>query len=296
MLHTFQTNSFSIRDIENLSGIKAHTLRIWEQRYQFSCPKRRSGNHRYYDNEELKYILRVACLYHNGYKISKIIQLSEKEICEQTIRISTQTGFDNIFINQLTEASMDFDQESFDKILDNAILHLGFEKCITAVVFPFLCKVGLLWLTGHIFPAHEHFASALIIKKMQVAIHGLPRAPAKNNKTVIVYSPKGEYHEIPLLFMWYNLKKNKVNTIYFGRNTDLPELEYYCSHKPATHLYFHLITNSLYNIEGYLEKVSRLFSDKEIVVSGQKVQTVTRRFANISILKTEEEIFEFARS
>ena len=110
-------NSFTIRDIENLCGIKAHTLRIWEQRHQLLCPKRNAGNHRLYDNEDLKCLLRIAYLYHNGHKISAIAKLTEKEICQLAITLSRSEGSGEIFINQLIEASMDFDHERFDKIL-----------------------------------------------------------------------------------------------------------------------------------------------------------------------------------
>jgi methanogenic corrinoid protein MtbC1 len=289
-------NSFSIRDIENMCGIKAHTLRIWEQRYQFPLPKRKSGNHRFYGTNDLKYILRIAYLYHHGHKISRIIHLPENEICALTMSISAQSGSDGNFINELTAASVDFDQENFEKILHNAILQFGFEKCFTQVVFPFLYKIGDLWLTGRVMPAHEHFASAMIVKKMHVAINGLPAPATKKNKTVIIFSPRGEMHEIPLLFMWYSLKKNNVNTVYFGTDTGLKELEYYCQHKPATHLYTHLITHiSEYDLDEYLAKLSGLFSDKQIVVSGKRVQNITCRFANVRLLRNEEEIFDFAR-
>ena len=119
-------NFFSISDIESLTGIKAHTLRIWEQRYDLLNPKRKESKHRLYDNEDLKYILRIAFLYHNGYKISKIVSLSEEEI--KKMALETTPGKENyqVFVNQLTEASIDFDQVRFEKILHNLVLHLGF--------------------------------------------------------------------------------------------------------------------------------------------------------------------------
>src|ERR1700759_2585592 len=106
-------NAFTIRDIENLCGIKAHTLRIWEQRYQILCPKRKAGNHRLYDNDDLKYLLRIAYLYHNGHKISVLAKLDEAALCELALQLPEAEGTHEIFINQLMEASMDFDQELF---------------------------------------------------------------------------------------------------------------------------------------------------------------------------------------
>src|ERR1700744_4156711 len=110
-------NSFTIRDIENLCGIKAHTLRVWEQRYQIISPKRKAGNHRQYDNDDLKYLLRIAFLYHNGHKISYLARLDEKAVCELALSFSATGGSVEIFINHLMEASLDFDQERFDRIL-----------------------------------------------------------------------------------------------------------------------------------------------------------------------------------
>src|SRR5260221_12743693 len=164
-------NAFTIRDIENLCGIKAHTLRIWEQRYQLLCPKRKAGTHRIYDNNDLKCLLRIAFLYHHGHKISAIARMDDKERCQLTLALGRSSDSYEIFINQLTEASIDFDQDMFDRILHNVILHMGFEKAITRVVYPFLDRIGLLWLTGNVIPAQEHFASALIAKKMLVAIN-----------------------------------------------------------------------------------------------------------------------------
>src|SRR5687767_14826166 len=145
-------NHFSIRDIENMSGIKAHTLRIWEQRFQLCCPKRKASKHRIYDNEDLKHILRIAYLYHNGHKISRIAAMTENEI--RSLALETKPGAENceIFINQLMEASIDFNQVYFEKILHTSLLHFGFEKAILSVIFPLLRKIGLLWLTGHIIP------------------------------------------------------------------------------------------------------------------------------------------------
>jgi DNA-binding transcriptional MerR regulator len=288
-------NSFTIRDIENLCGIKAHTIRIWEQRYNFLCPKRRAGNHRLYDKEDLKYLLRIAYLYHNGHKISTLAKLTEKEICQLTIRHYDTGGISEICINQLTEASLDFDQDRFDKILQHIILNQGFEKAISKVAFAFLNKMGLLWLTGHVVPAQEHFASALITKKIHVAIDGLePPAPPADRK-ILIYAPKGEFHEIPLLYMHYLMKKNGIHTVYFGKDVDIGELEYYCAHKPVTHLYFNLVTNmARFDPHRYVEKLVALFPGKEIVVSGCLAKELKNIPATVRPLRTMEEMHAFA--
>ncbi|HTQ27265.1 MAG TPA: MerR family transcriptional regulator [Puia sp.] len=288
-------NVFTIRDIENLCGIKAHTLRIWEQRYGLVRPKRKAGNHRMYDNEDLRYLLRIAYLYHYGYKISGIAELSEAEICRLTLDISTNSEATGIYVNQLLEASMDFNQEQFDRILHNIILHYGVEKSFTRVIFPFLQKIGLLWLTGHLIPAQEHFASTFIMKKLQVAINGLECAPLPGEKRVLLFTPKGELHEIPLLFMQYMLKKNKIPTVYFGCNIDLEELTYYCSYQPVSHLYFHLISKLIRcEPDKYISTLASRFPDKQIVASGLQAEVVRDSHPNLRILSGMEELMAFA--
>jgi DNA-binding transcriptional MerR regulator len=288
-------NVFTIRDIENLCGIKAHTLRAWEQRYKLICPKRKAGNHRTYSNEDLKYLLRIAYLYHNGYRISGIAGLSESEICELALSLSPQSDAIGIYMNQLTEASFDFNQEQFDRILHNIILHFGLEKSITMVIFPFLKKIGLLWMTGHVIPAQEHFASTFITKKLSVAINGLDPVTDTGGRMVLLFAPRGEMHEIPLLFMQYLLRKNKVPTIYFGKNIELEEIEYYCRHRRATHLYLNLITNlTRCDPAKYLSRLASLFPAKQIVASGQQVDIIHHHPPNVRILRTAGDFISFA--
>jgi MerR family transcriptional regulator, light-induced transcriptional regulator len=288
-------NVFTIRDIENLCNIKAHTLRIWEQRYNIVCPKRKPGKHRMYDNDDLKYLLRIAYLYHHGHKISKIAKYSEQEICELAVRVSSKEDAEEIFINQLSEASIDLNQERFEKILNNIIIHFGFEKSMVKVIFPFLHKIGLLWMTGNVIPSQEHFASALVTKKIHVANNGLENHTAAGSKKILLFTPCGEFHEIPLLFMKYLMKRNGIAVTYFGTNIPLKDIEYYCSHRPVTHLHFHLVTNLIKcELDDYLEKIATTFPEKQIVVSGPKVHCITKSFPNVRVLKSFEEVFAFA--
>ena len=283
-------NLFSIRDIENLTGIKAHTLRIWEQRYNLFCPKRKESKHRFYDCEDLKFLLRVAYLYNQGIKISRIANYSQEEITQMALDVRPDVDNYEIFINQLTEASLDFDQVRFEKVLNNLVLHAGFEKSITCVLFPLLKKMGLLWLTGHVVPAQEHFASALITKKLMVAIDGLEKPVYKSGRRVLLFTPAGEHHEIPLLFMQYLLKKQGVPYLYLGKNISLSMLQQVCAWQPVTQLYFHLITNLIKcDMHAYLQQLSELFPDKEIVFSGPEACQCSCDLKNVRLLKTVDE-------
>lgn len=287
-------NFFSISDIENLTGIKAHTLRIWEHRYNLLNPKRKESKHRQYDNEDLKYLLRIAFLYHNGYKISRIARLPEEEIKKLALETSGKENY-QVFVNQLTEASIDFDQPRFEKILHNLILHLGFEKTVIQILFPLLNKIGLLWMTDRVSPAQEHFASSLVIKKILVATDGLDNSNGNNiDRKVLLFSPEGEHHEIPLLFMQYLLKRNGVPFVYVGKNVRFEELMDFCLQHPVTQLYCHLVTNLLSSdLNAYLKRISVAFPDKQIYFSGPQARKVDSPPPNIRIVRDAEAMLAF---
>ena len=147
-------NHFTIKDIENLCGIKAHTLRIWEQRYnKLFVPKRKQSQHRIYDNDDLKELLRISFLYHNGHKISKIAELNPEQIQQLVETFSITEDNHEVFIHQLIEAGVDFDEEKFEKIVNGLVLRVGLEKSIINVFYPFLQRIGLLWMTNNLIPA-----------------------------------------------------------------------------------------------------------------------------------------------
>jgi hypothetical protein len=213
------------------------------------------------------------------------------------LEVRPDTNNYEIFMNQLTEATIDFDQPRFDKILHNLVLHAGFEKSMTCVLLPFLKKLGLLWLTGNIVQAHDHFARALIIKKIMVAIDGLERPVYTSGRRVLLFTPAGDHHdipgehqELPLLFMQYMLKKEGVPFIYLGKNVSLTMLQQVCAQQPCTQLYFLAIPNlDKCDMHEYLKKISSTFPDKEIVFSGPEACQCSCDLQNVRLLKTIEE-------
>lgn len=294
-------NFFSIRDIENLTGIKAHTLRIWEQRHRLFIPKRKKSKHRIYDNDDLKYILRVAFLYNNGYKISRIAGLSEEDICRLTLELRPGADNHDIFINQLTEAALDFDNARFEKALQHLIMHTGLEKSVLHVFFPLLKKIGQLWLAGKAMPAQEHFASAFIIKKILTASHSLEIPASNGRRRVLLFTPTGEQHEIPILFMQYMLRKNGISTLYAGKDIhhdvlkEIGDQQEKLETGRITQVYFHMVTNFIrQDLAEYLQKISDLFPDKEILLAGSKTNGhISRIPGNVRLLKTTEDITKF---
>jgi len=164
--------NYSIKDLETLSGIKAHTLRIWEQRYQLLKPHRTNTNIRLYTNEDLRRILNVSLLNKSGTKISKIASLNDNELYEQVNKLTKESDNNADQIESLILSMIELDEERFEKIVNSCILRLGLIKTIDEILFTFLQKIGIMWQTGSINPAQEHFISNLIRQKIIVAIDG----------------------------------------------------------------------------------------------------------------------------
>ncbi|HNP24069.1 MAG TPA: MerR family transcriptional regulator [Panacibacter sp.] len=289
-------DKFNIRDVENLTGIKAHTFRIWERRYNFLKPKRGESSHRYYDNEELKYILKISSLYHNGHKISQIVKAPQEKIDELINAGQQKQEMPHSYINRLIAASIDFDEASFDATLTMIIERFGFDHCLCHIIYPYLEKIGLLWVTNNIIPAQEHFASNLVRNKMIAMIDRLkPIVETNHNEGVtLLFSPEGEVHELPLLFAAYLHKKNNKRFIYYGTNISIREIAEVCvKFNPAT-LYFHLVTNfTKTSIDDYLNELSSKFPGKKIVMSGPLSGLVKNCFPRCTILRSPEENMQY---
>jgi len=197
---------FTISDIEQLSGIKAHTLRVWEQRYRIFTPKRKDSQHRYYDNEDLKYILRIANLNHKGYKISKIARMSSEEIRSLTIELAQTESMYEQFIAQMLEATLALDEIKLKKAFDTVTLYAETEEIVMHLLYPFMSRLGMNWMADVVRPVHEHFASNFVAGKILQATHALESA--SNGPGVILFTPEGEYHENrpPCCLFWREYK------------------------------------------------------------------------------------------
>ena len=217
---------YSIKELEALTGIKAHTIRIWEKRHNIIQPERSSTNIRTYSDEDLKKILNVSILYNKGYKISKIANLSKDEVLEKISEMSDETKPEiEFFIDQFTISMVEMDEVRFERLLSDAIHKYGFEQSMTQIIYPFLRKIGILWLSNNINPAQEHFISNLIRQKIIVAIDNLEHEVMKSAKTVVLFLPEDEMHELGLLFFHYIVKRKGYKTYYLGQNVPFPDLK-----------------------------------------------------------------------
>ena len=209
---------YSIKDLENLSGIKAHTIRIWEKRYNLIDPHRTNTNIRYYTDEDLKKILNVAVLNRNGIKISNIAKLSDLELKEEIIRVSGDPNSSDAFVDSLIMSMIDFDEYKMEALLEKSIRKKGLLLAVTEVIYPFIVKVGILWQSGDIYPAQEHFVSFLIRQKIISATNGISHTFNPNGKRFIMLLPEGEWHEIGLLIAHYIVKEANHEVIYLGQS------------------------------------------------------------------------------
>lgn len=267
-------NTFTIKDIENFTGIKAHTIRIWEQRYNLLRPKRKDTNHRVYDNEDLKTLLKVSLLYHNGMKISHIAQLGENAFRQLPIPHLGKATIHSQYINEMIEATLDFDQVRFEKVFQYLWPHIGFEESMVQVIYPFLEKIGLLWLTSNVIPAQEHFSSNIIRKKMLVAIDTLA-LPEKSDEHYLLFLPEGEFHEIPLLFAQYLLLKNGKMVTNFGANVPLEDAQHFVKAKGIPYVFTHLLTsNGKKETAALVTAMITAFPQSRIILSGPQFQQI----------------------
>jgi DNA-binding transcriptional MerR regulator len=290
-------HSFTIKDLENLSGIKAHTIRIWEQRYSFLKPNRTGTNIRVYSNDELKTLLNVALLNKFGFKISHIDKMNDGEINEKILSLNQQEALQDRIINMLIKSMIDLNIENFEEVLDDFIATKGIEKTISQIIFPFMEKIGILWLTNHINPGQEHLVTHIIRQKLIVGIDNA-KSSVKIDKSVLLFLPESEYHELSLLFMNYMLKSRGVNTIYLGCSIPLKDVEYLVKLKKPDYIYTHLTTaGPRFNFDRFIETLGSNFPDTPVIISGQLTNTYEKKILPpIKFKKSYAEVMEFLAS
>lgn len=268
---------FTIRDLENLSGIKAHTIRVWEQRYNFLKPQRTASNIRYYDHEELKKLLNIALLHKYGYRISHINKMSDEEIHERLFSLTQPLACEERFVYQLIQAMTEMDMLSFEEVLDDYILTKGLKKAMQYVIFPFLEKVRLLWLTNHIHPVLEHLVTDIIRRKLIVAIDRVNTGLEKK-MTFLLFLPEGEFNEVNSLYVYYLLKVKGIAVFYLGVNVTLEKAAALCKEQMIDYIYIHLtcITGN-FQWNRFLSQVNECFRPVPAIISGPFMAKMTSK-------------------
>lgn len=286
--------AFSIKELEALSGIKAHTIRIWEQRYNFLKPSRTQTNIRTYNNEELKTLLTVALLNKYGHKISRIDEMQPHQRLHAVLNLSEPAAYHEHSINELVSFMVDLKSYEFEQALDHHIREKGMEYAITNVIFHFLQKTGILWQTNKILPAQEHIVSNIIRQKIVSAIDALTFVH-KPSPLFILFLPEDEHHELGLLYVHYLLKKNNVPVLYLGANVPLKDIYYLLSQKKPEYLYMHLtgMPRKL-NFQKFIDLLAKASLNSSIIISGYLTETYTRSLPrNVSFLKSLNEVVAY---
>lgn len=261
---------YSIRDLEKLTGIKAHTIRIWEQRYGLITPARTDTNIRYYTDDNLRLLFNIALLNRNGIKISKLAQMTPEEITAKGAAIAQNSPNPNAQIDALTLAMIDLNEGAFEVIFSEYVDAHGFEPAMLELVYPFLDKLRLLWLTNSISPAHEKFVGQIIRRKLMCAVDAaVPRA---ESPVFLLYSPEAETQELTLLFIQYLLRSRGARVAYLGANVAVNDLRD-ASHALKPDYVFTILQDPLPRqpIQSYIDSVAQTINGSQLLLTGQQL-------------------------
>lgn len=271
---------FSIKDLENLSGVKAHTIRIWEKRYNLLKPKRSKTNIRHYDLNNLQKLLNISFLNSNGFKISKIAALDETELAPKTRELAFMGKNDSQAIVAFKLAMLNFDQILFYNTYNSLLEEKSFRTIFYEVFIPLLFDFGMLWQTNTISPSHEHFLTVHIKQKILVHIERLQSTdPRPSTKTVVLFLPENETHDLGLLFINYEILSLGYHTIFLGENIPLNNLKYINKlYDDIIYISYFTIKPSDNDIYDYL----KIFSEEYLSVNKNSAKLIGHRIRNLN--------------
>ena len=273
-------NSFSIKNLEHLSGIKAHTIRIWEKRYNLFEPERTNTNIRLYNLENLQKLLNVTLLYNNGYKISKIALLSSQEITENVHRLTINKNADDWSIGLFKLAMINFDQRLFTKTFNDLLEQFSFTEVFKNVFVPLMNELGVLWQTNSISPSHEHFITSLVKQKIHAMCEDLQqKSTRRTDRKFVLFLPDNEIHELGLLYLQYEVLNNGFQCVFLGQSVPIESLNNLVDiGEPITFITYFTIEPTQDKIKTYLETFnSEIIEniDCELWILGYQVQFIS---------------------
>ena len=272
--------SYKIKDLEVLTGVKAHTLRIWEKRYDFIKPDRTETQIRTYSDEELVILLNVALLNKNGVKISKIADMSRDQIAKKVVEVTAKKD-PEVSQEKLLLALVELDEDLFRNTLQELINVCGLERTFTEHLIPFLDRIGVMWLVGTINPAQEHFISNLIRQKI-ISTIDLLNVPLSKGSPVMLFLPEHEWHEISLLFYQFSLRNKGIPTVYLGQSLPYESLlEAIRKVKPCALVSSWLTAVDEQFMVNYLQQLSKEISGIPHYAGGYQVNLNSARLSGL---------------
>lgn len=283
---------YKISDLETLTGIKAHTIRIWEKRYGLISPDRTETKIRVYSDHELVQLLNVALLNKHGFKISKIANMSTSEIGVHVQQLESNKEQD-VSMERLILSMVEIDESLFSKILNSLIEKKGLEKTFTENIIQFLDRIGIMWQVGSITPAQEHFMSNLIRQKVISAIDNLS-GEKTTDQSVLLYLPEHEWHELSLLFYQFVLRKRGIKTYYLGQSVPYDSI-ISCYHQLKPDL---IVTSWITSVDPammlqYFKNIKKDLNNTPILVGGFQMNKNRGLFGDlVSEIRTTEDLIK----
>ncbi len=267
-----KAEGYSIKDLEVLSGVKAHTIRIWEKRYGLLTPSRTETNIRFYDDTDLRKILNVSMLVNNGFKISKVAKFDDAKIKDSVIEVTQNKTSELDYIDRLILYMLNFDNIGFYNFTNEIIAKKGFEDAVLKVFFALFERIGIYWQVGSIFPAQEHYVTNILRQKLIAEIDKLGIQNRKGS-TILFFLPGGELHEMSLLFYSYLAQKHGYNVIYLGQFVPFEDLAKVQLHTKIDYVFTALINPlSKDDLENYLVKLKETFQQQKVFITGWQVK------------------------
>jgi DNA-binding transcriptional MerR regulator len=282
---------YSIKDLEKISGVKAHTIRMWERRYKIIEPGRTDTNIRYYSDADLKRLLNISILNQNGIKISLIADLDDHQLKSRVLDLSLDSRYSNVQIETLVISMLEMDEKKFVNSLSGSIIKYGFEETVETILFPFLERIGILWQAGTISPAQEHFMSNLIRQKLIVAIDNEMQTSSENGPRIIFFLPEKEMHEIGLLFYSLIARKEGAEVIYLGQSVPMIDLELVNQLRSCDAFFTSLISSIKKDeVDKLLNGYKKMFNDIPFFITGLQIKELKPNlpdsFTEISSVKS----------
>ena len=275
--------TFSIKDLENLSGIKAHTIRIWEKRYNILSPERTTTNIRLYNLENLQKLLNVAFLYNSGLKISKLGKLSNDQIKQAVKDLAEKKADKNYFLDELKLSMFSYDQFKFEQTYNAMLSEISFREAFLDVFVPLLEFIGLQWLSDSITPSHEHFITSLVMQKLLINTERVQSIRPDKSKVYVLFLPDDEIHELGLMYVNYELSKAGHQTIYLGPSVPIGSLESIIScYSDVSFVSYFTVFPTKSEVDTYLEEI-----DNKILIKNNLTLSILGRNAREATFRSE---------
>ncbi len=263
---------YSIKDLEVLSGIKMHTIRIWEKRYELLKPERTDTNIRTYNDSDLKHLLNISLLTRNGYKISKVADWNEDHIRETILKLTENRTSEPDYVERFMLLMIEMDTISMENLLDEILSKFTVEEAFFNIFFQLFERVGMYWQVGSVFPAQEHFVTHLFRQKLIAAIDQLD-IPGENKKTILFFLPENELHEMSLLLYSFLAKKSGLNIFYLGQSVPFGDLAKVSSQKEVDFVFTAFVNPlSKEDLETYISDLKDVFSSQKVFITGHQVK------------------------